>query len=362
MPLLLLGGIRVDTPNLIAAWSSNSKLAEARSYAVAVEVAGHQLLVVGGLDPASSQVTLRRAEFVDEVTGTSVEIDGPRIARIGASLTVLGNGNVLLVAGAERVEDSWNDLASVEIFDVRTRRWRDTVHLHGPRANHGAVLLGDGRVLIAGGQLGTLLLDSAELFDPASETWTRAARLPETRAYFSFATLPDGRALLAGGLAAAFNTRTSLLYDPRRDRWERGPELAIDRVLNATVTLANGDVLLAGGQLAAAGTAERFDVRSGTFKSAGTLVWPRMIPLAARLADGRVIVAGGLPRPVQILDHFAPMATTEVFDPETNVWAPGPELPVGVAVGALVSTRMGVWLLGGAVEDEVAVDAIHLLR
>jgi hypothetical protein len=224
------------------------------------------------------------------------------------------------------------------------------------------VTLPDGRVLIVGGQLGARLLDSAELFDPATEKWTAAARLPETRAYFSLAALPDGRALLAGGLAAALATRTSLLYDPRRDAWQRGPDLALDRMLNATVTLANGDILLVGGQRSAAGSAERFDVRAGAFVSSGTLVWPRMIPLAARLADGRVLVVGGLPRPQQILDHFGPTATTELYDPATERWTPGPPLGQGVAVAALITTKRAVWLLGGASEGEVAVDAIAVLR
>ena len=363
VPLVGTGGVRVDDQRAPSnAWVSASRLVEARSYARAVELARGKILVVGGLDPDAPDVMRRSAELVDETTGESVAIPGPSVARIGATLTVLRNGNVLLAGGAERVDNAWSDVASAEIFEPRTMRWRTTAPLRLPRAEHGAVLLADGRVLVAGGQLGIRFLDTAELFDPSSETWSSAARMPETRSAFSLALLLDGRVLLAGGLAASIPTRTSLFYDPRRNAWRPGPDTALERLLHASVTLANGDVLLAGGQLVAAGSAERFDVRSGTFTYAGTLVWPRMIALAGVRPDGRVVVAGGLPRPAAFLDHFAPMSTTEIYDPTTNHWSAGPKLPEGIAVAALVSTKRGIWLLGGAMENEVPVDTISVLR
>jgi len=45
-----------------------------------------------------------------------------------------------------------------------------------PRAAHTASLLGDGRVLVAGGAgPSNKILDSAEIFDPTSDTWSSAA-------------------------------------------------------------------------------------------------------------------------------------------------------------------------------------------
>jgi serpin B len=91
-----------------------------------------------------------------------------------------------------------------------------------PAANRSAVLLGDGRVLVAGG-VGTpgaavgghvdgppvvILADTqqespaivdAELYDPATGTWTATTPLPEPREGGSFVTLPDRTVLLVGG-------------------------------------------------------------------------------------------------------------------------------------------------------------------
>ena len=51
---------------------------------------------------------------------------------------------------------------------------------HG-RSLHGAAMLQDGRVLVAGGNDGSSALASTELFDPASGTWSTAGTLAHAR-------------------------------------------------------------------------------------------------------------------------------------------------------------------------------------
>src|SRR4029077_13260470 len=84
--------------------------------------------------------------------------------------------------------------------------WRTTAPMHSPRAYHNMTLLPDGSVLASGGTTasdGTDLSKAvlpAELWDPATETWKRVASLRTGREYHSTALLlPDGRVLMAGG-------------------------------------------------------------------------------------------------------------------------------------------------------------------
>jgi serpin B len=72
-------------------------------------------------------------------------------------------------------------------------------------SNRTAVLLGDGRVLVAGGisgpefTEGSVAVVDAELYDPATGTWTVTTPLPGPREGASAVTLADGSVLLVGG-------------------------------------------------------------------------------------------------------------------------------------------------------------------
>jgi hypothetical protein len=76
------------------------------------------------------------------------------------SLTQLRDGTVLLAGGL----DDYDPLASAELFDPMSIRWRPAATMHVGHSGHTATLLRDGTVLVAGG-LGTVGPD-AEMFLP----------------------------------------------------------------------------------------------------------------------------------------------------------------------------------------------------
>ena len=69
------------------------------------------------------------------------------------------------------------------------------------RAGHTAVLLGDGRVLVAGGGLGDdATTRSAELYDPATGRWTVTGIMADARRGYTATVLADGSVLVVGGV------------------------------------------------------------------------------------------------------------------------------------------------------------------
>ncbi len=75
-----------------------------------------------------------------------------------------------------------------------------------PRSYHNLILLPDGSVLVTGGEQTTNTFDetqavlAAELWSPTAEAWTTMASMTVPRLYHSTALLlPDGRVLVAGG-------------------------------------------------------------------------------------------------------------------------------------------------------------------
>ena len=75
------------------------------------------------------------------------------------------------------------------------------------RDNGTALLLRNGRVLVAGGSNDTIPLASAELYDLASGVWTRTGSLANVRFYHTMTLLPTARArrrrMIIGILALA---------------------------------------------------------------------------------------------------------------------------------------------------------------
>jgi hypothetical protein len=59
-------------------------------------------------------------------------------------------------------------LSGAELYDPATNTWTTIASLATARTNHTATLLGNGKVLVAGGYDGSADLSSAELYDPAA--------------------------------------------------------------------------------------------------------------------------------------------------------------------------------------------------
>ncbi|MBV7335817.1 hypothetical protein KFU94_47775 [Chloroflexi bacterium TSY] len=119
-------------------------------------------------------------------------------ARLEHTATVLSDGRVL-VAGGKASGTQFIPLDSVEIFDPTNSTWSTINSLSTVRARHTATLLGDGRVLIAGGFTGSAVLSSAEIFDPATGTWAATGNMINGHSGHTATLLNDDRTLVVGG-------------------------------------------------------------------------------------------------------------------------------------------------------------------
>src|SRR4029077_19454885 len=172
-----------------------------------------------------------------------------------------------------------------------------------PRAVQSSTRLDEGTVLAAGGcsdpgcELGSLGGTTAELFDPETGAFTRTGDLGAFRDDHAAVLLPDGRVLLAGGWGIGGVLDTTELYRAASGRFSPGPPMTSPRAGFTAVTLADGRVLLAGGFLdnePTTAAADLFDPANGSITRTGSMHAPRGAYAAARLADGRVLIAGGL--------------------------------------------------------------------
>ncbi len=176
------------------AWTMAAAPGRSFSEHSAVLLASGKVLVVGG-DTGSVPQT---SQLYDPVTDSWSD-QGP-ISMRQATLTKLRSG-VVLAAGGYHAGQA---LSEAYLYYPRLG-WRRIADLPQPRARHAAVLLDDGRVLIAGGDGATSgapvssPYDSALVFDESRFGWTEVTSLRTARAELGLVLLPSGRALGVGG-------------------------------------------------------------------------------------------------------------------------------------------------------------------
>ncbi len=119
-------------------------------------------------------------------------------------------GKILEVGGSDP------PTATAETIDLNaaTPAWTLTANMHFPRRQENAVVLPDGKVFIVGGSSGSGFDDSThpvlptEMWDPVTGQFTLMASIAAYRGYHSTALLlPDGRVLSAGGNIGGANAQ-----------------------------------------------------------------------------------------------------------------------------------------------------------
>lgn len=168
-------------------------------------------------------------------------------------------------------------------------------------------------------------------------TWAAVPTTKEDSPLGETATLlNDGRVLVTEGCGTAAE-----LYDLATGSFSPTGSLSVARGGKTATRLSDGRVLFTGGyNCAAAGkdgiwaSAEIYDPASGAFSPTGAMRAPRENHTATLLADGRVLIAGGVSgqpasaaggailASIQTADSAASvLATAEIFDPATGTFS-----------------------------------------
>lgn len=273
-------------------FTNAASMSVARTGHTATLLSNGKVLIAGGYNGSY----LSSAELYDPLSNRFTPLKAMTAARSGHVATLLPNGKVLLVGG---VGVGWTFLATAEIYDPTTNTFTATGNMLAARESHTATLLHNGKVLIAGGHRGrrpsVTIYSSTEIYDPATGKFTAATDMTRVRHKHEAVLLTDGRVLIAGGSderdgqGAYANAE---IYDPASNTFRATANMnsARYKLQGTGVLLSNGKVLVAGG----ASRAEVFDPTDTTFSyTAGDMETPRLFATATLLRNGEVLIIGG---------------------------------------------------------------------
>ena len=253
--------------------------------------ASQQFIAIGNYADGSSQ------EITSSVTWSSSNGAASSVSPTGLA-TAVGRGTATITASSGSVTGSANLTVSTAAITLNTSRYE-----------HSATLLNNGSVLIAGGvncpSAGSCTyLNSAELYSPSLQSVANTGSMATARTAPAV-LLGNGKVLIAGGYSCdssgnCVSLSSAEIYDPDAGTFGSAGNMTIDRYGHTMTLLSNGQVLIAGGETcnsagtcSALATAELYDPVAGTFTATGNLHNARFNASAVALGGGTVLIAGG---------------------------------------------------------------------
>jgi N-acetylneuraminic acid mutarotase len=255
---------------------------------------------------------------------------------------------------------------SDDTADAVPTDWRAGPALPGPRLEAGVAALGD-RLAVVGGFDATIdIVATAHVLDPLGGTWAALPDAPVAWTHLGLAGKGGALYLLGGLEGPTFVPRGDAYVLPAAaTAWQPLPAMPAGRERGAAGIAVGPEVIyVVGGatQTDAVDTVLAYDVGAMTWTELPRLPSPRSHPAAYALADGTLIVAGGL----ATIDSSQPLAETVRLRPGESSWttlAPMPAPRGGCAAAALgarlicAGGEAGDDALAGVIAYDVAADA-----
>jgi hypothetical protein len=303
------------------------------------------LLAVGddGCGMAGAEQGSERAEVYDPPADRWVEVGSLNKPRGAPQLVALPDGSAMVLGGVNEKDE---EFSSTKIYSPIDKTWTA-----GPlmiRAGvYAAIAAADGTIISIG-------LDGTEVLDRGGTAWRRSTPPPRVFVERLF-LLPDELVLAVGSNDTEDRDAAFLTFDPRRERWARINAASSYR--SDVVTTDHGTILSLG-QDEGGSLVERYDPQADEWIPTARMRDGRVRAQAADLADGRVLVAGGMSISSHAVDGGYSVTedgvsdTTEIYDPESDTWTGGPRLLSPRQAGYAIELADGSVLVYGGYASE----------
>lgn len=309
-----------------ASWTSTGSMRTARASHTAIVLSNGLVLVAGGTGDANT--ALASSELYNSASGTWSSTSEMNVARVSARAVLLSNGTVLTMGGCIVSDCLGSTTRSAEIYTPSTGNWTVTGSMRTARAEFVAVVLPNGKVLVAGGCTsydvnGCLAVTAAaELYNPSTGAWSSTGAMRAARMAMTATILTTGKALIAGGQTAASDALgSSELYNEATGTFSLTGRLITPRSGHTATLLKSGMVLMAGGENVngiSTAKAELYNPATGRYSATGNMPSNRQEHVAVLQSSGLVLAVGGNNVTV---NGTTPLASCATYNPTTGLWA-----------------------------------------
>ncbi len=230
------------------------------------------------------------------------------IPRSSPAVVVLGDGNILVMGG--QTDDG--PTGTTEIFDIDTSMWKPGPTMNYRRVGHTATLLKDGSVLVVGGDTGSGASATAELLNASISVSSPLPSMTFARSGHAAVLLESGNVLVTGGTDWARGIwKQAEVYVASTHSWLPAGSMSLGRLFFTLQLLQDGTALAIGGD--SNQTSERYNATSNSWFGVAKMISQRSYSSSAKVGE-KVLVAGGM-----INNRL--VNSSEMFDPLTNTWA-----------------------------------------
>jgi hypothetical protein len=245
--VLVMGGVPSPTTTEIydpatGAFTAGPSLSTGRMASRSTRLSNGKVLIYGSFDHPYTLIST--AELYDPATNTWTTTPATAL-RSDAGLVPLANGKALLFGG-RNLSTGYTAQRESFIYDSATNTWTASGLLNTATNEIKSVVLPNGKILSVGDATNT-----CELYDPATGVWTNTGNRALPRGNGALTLLGDGRVLYAGGLGSdyRFPTTSTEIYNPSTGTWSAGPALNTARFFPTLNTLNDGRAMIAAGAI-----------------------------------------------------------------------------------------------------------------
>ncbi len=308
-------------------------------------VGDDQACAPGGASPGSEMS--ERYDAVANGWSVAASLNKPRKEFV---MVPAANGGAMVIGGVNADDVGYS---STKRFDLDAAMWVDGPLLHRAYPDPSAVTVADGRIYVLGPTSSdeTTSTSTVEILAPGREQWDDGGRIDWVSVRL-VVSLDDGRLVSVG---STFES-PELLHV--RDTgggggWRPFPSPGFEGV-DRLVAIPDGGMLAVGWTYdPATGDTQPMSVRryersTNAWADAAPIRTQRTGALWTTLRDGRVLVAGGVNGPRNRLESQI-VGTSEIYDPASDTWSAGPVLLQARADGEALTLADGSVLLMGGV-------------
>lgn len=283
--------------------------------------------------------------------------------------TRLPDGRIVSVALSEEAQSGNPDdvTSAIAVFDPDVVEWTHLSDIPSNRMFVDIFALNDGSIMVVGGLDLSAMSSSATTIEPEdlveyyntdTGEWQILEPMNVAAMEHSLVTLNDGRIMAVGGFndsSSMHGTDRAEIFDPDTNEWTLTGSTNVSRMFPVAITLSDGRILVTGSTISHSPvaddspTSEVFDSETGEWTITGAMSVRRYGHTLTLLPDGRVLAAGGED---PMGDDYILYSSTEIFDPETNTWSPGPELSQPRSSHSATLMPDGSILLAGGISQE----------